>query len=39
MEDQEVKIILILELQMMNQSLKNNCKGEESRIQKFEVGV
>ncbi len=39
MEDLEVKIILILQLSMTNKSLNDNYKGEESKIQKFEVGA
>jgi hypothetical protein len=39
MEDHEVNIILSSELQMMKKSLSNNCRREESRTQKFEIGV
>jgi hypothetical protein len=39
MEDLEVKTILTLEFQMMNQLLNDNCRREEFGIHKFKVDV
>jgi len=39
MEDSKVKTILTSKFQMMKQSLNDNYRKEESRIQKSEVGV
>jgi hypothetical protein len=39
MKDLKVNTIFILELQMTNKSLSNNCRSEGSRIQRFEVDL
>jgi hypothetical protein len=39
MKDPKVNIILILELQMIDKSIINNCRSESFGIQSFEVDL